>query len=72
MNFVFTDIIRKDKKPLGNLPDITVSGENRTKESNILIYNRVPKCGSTTMTAILKKLSFKNKFTLKNGVEHWQ
>ena len=33
---------------------IKPTSENRTFNSNILIYNRVPKCGSTTMKEILK------------------
>ena len=39
---------------------VSPSAENRTLDSDVLIYNRVPKCGSTTVNelqALLAKVS---------------
>ena len=41
---------------------ILSSAKNRTKDSNFLIYNRIPKCGSTTANGIMRKLSKSNGF----------
>ena len=35
---------------------ITPSGRNVTKDSKFLIYNRVPKCGSTTLDDIIRNV----------------
>ncbi|XP_023349650.1 uronyl 2-sulfotransferase [Eurytemora carolleeae] len=42
------------------------SSENRTTNSNIIIYNRVPKCASTSINNLIGKLSKLNRF----GVQH--
>ena len=64
--------IRIDEKPLENIGEIETIGTNRTKDSNILIYNRVPKCGSATMNIFLRKLSYQNSFKFKAGFQPWQ
>ena len=46
--------------------DIKASDANRTVQSNILIYNRVPKCGSTSLKKILKYLANKNSFQFES------
>ena len=48
---------------------ITPSGRNNTKNSKYLVYNRVPKCGSSTMIALIKHLTLKNQFDFK--VAYW-
>lgn len=51
--------IRKFKKHSVKLPNNLVTLQNSNKLSlntNLLIYNRVPKCGSTTMTTLIKNL----------------
>ena len=45
---------------------------NRTFNSNILIYNRVPKCGSTTMKQFLVKMSQRNKFKYEHSQLFWK
>ena len=44
-----------------NHPEIE---ENEFNTGMVVIFNRVPKCGTTTMEFILRKLSIKNKFNL--------
>ena len=49
------------------------SATNRTKSySNILIYNRVPKCGSSTMYFLLKRLKIYNCFTPEEYNTSWK
>ena len=48
---------------------ITPSGMNNTKNSKYLVYNRVPKCGSSTMITLIKHLTTKNLFNFK--VAYW-
>ena len=49
------------------------SATNRTKsDSNILIYNRVPKCASTTMEALLSGLKRRNHFTIETSKIYWK
>jgi len=51
--------------------DIEPSGKNRTRDSNVLIYNRIPKCASTTMQFIIKHLQRINSFKAESsGVYH--
>ena len=42
-----------------DISDVMPSSRNRTLESKILVYNRVPKCASTSMQSILRQLSHK-------------
>jgi hypothetical protein len=49
---------------LGN-PRATAS--NRTTEAAVLVYNRVPKCSSTSMYRTLQALAGRNNFTVKYG-----
>ena len=52
---------------------IESSATNRTKsDSNILIYNRVPKCASTTMLALLSRLKIWNNFTVETSNIYWK
>ena len=41
----------------------------KTTHSNIVVYNRVPKCGSTTTLKLLGKLSVLHNFTLMNHIK---
>ena len=41
---------------------------NRTTEAAVLVYNRVPKCSSTSMTGMLQTLAGSNNFTFKLGL----
>ena len=36
---------------------------NRTRNDLVLVYNRVPKCSSTSMYKLIKALSLRNNFT---------
>ena len=38
------------------------TSENRSSNEPILVYNRVPKCGSSTLLTLVKILAKKNKF----------
>ena len=51
---------------------IKPTSENRTFNSNILIYNRVPKCGSTTMKQLLVKMSHRNNFKYQHSQLFWK
>ena len=42
--------------------DIIATTQNRTREGLILVYNRVPKCSSTSMYKLVKSLSKRNNF----------
>ena len=52
--------------------NIMASSVNRTFHSNILIYNRVPKCASTSMQAILRHLARKNDFQFESSRIYWR
>ena len=52
--------------------DVRVSSDNRTVESNVLIYNRVPKCASTSMQGILRHLAKKNAFLFESSSIYWR
>ena len=52
--------------------NIPVSSANRTVESNVLIYNRVPKCASTSMQGILRHLAKKNSFKFESSSIYWR
>ena len=46
---------------------MVATAANRTRESLVLVYNRVPKCSSTSMYKLIKSLSVRNKFTFVMG-----
>ena len=48
------------------------SDANRTVQSSILLYNRVPKCGSTSLKKILKHLGRKNAFKYESSKIFWR
>ena len=43
--------------------DIVATTLNRTRSDLVLVYNRVPKCSSTSMYMLIKALSLHNNFT---------
>ena len=45
-----------------NVDSITPTAENRSNDEKILIYNRVPKSGSSTLHFLTKILAKENKF----------
>jgi len=55
-----------------DLTNIEPSGKNRTVNSNLLIYNRVPKCSSTTMKFLMQKLQKHNKFHAFFSTNYWR
>ena len=63
-NFGHNEIVDSDQ--------IVPSSENRSLKSHILVYNRVPKCASTTMQNILRHLSWKNKFYVEKSPIYWR
>ncbi len=51
---------------------IKPSSSNRSKEAaNLLIYNRVPKCGSTSVTHVTKRMSGKLGFNTTSSGAYW-
>ena len=52
--------------------NIIATNANRTVQSSILIYNRVPKCGSTSLKTILKYLAKKNCFQFESSKIFWR
>ena len=50
----------KTELDIGDHTNLIASNANRTVQSNIVIYNRVPKCGSTSVKRILTHLAKKN------------
>ena len=52
--------------------NIRASSANRTVQSNVLIYNRVPKCASTSMQGILRHLAKKNAFQFESSSIYWR
>ena len=53
--------------PQNSLDEVVATAANRTRESLVLVYNRVPKCSSTSMYKLIKSLSVRNKFTFVMG-----
>ena len=51
---------------------ILPSNRNHTSNSHILIYNRVPKCASTTMLALIKLLAARNSFKFVSSQIYWR
>jgi len=54
--------VPEDKTFLGK-----VSSTNRSQDAGILVYNRVPKCGSSTIVQIMKTLGKNKKFAVKSS-----
>ena len=52
--------------------EIKPSSRNRTRDTNILVYNRVPKCASTSMQNILRQLSRANHFRYESSNIYWK
>ena len=48
--------------------DVIQIEQAKVSLSNLVIYNRVPKCGSTTMDKIIDKLEKMNKFNAVNDI----
>ena len=46
---------------------VEATAANRTRESLVLVYNRVPKCSSTSMIGMLQALGARNNFTCHNA-----
>lgn len=53
-------------------PSVSLSSTNRSQDSRILIYNRVPKCASETMLGIIRKLAQQNGFKYRNSAIYWK
>ena len=55
------------------LVDIVPTAINRTPQgSKVLVYNRVPKCASSTMQNLLKKLAKRNNFSYVSSKNYWR
>jgi len=50
----------------------TLGRRNRSTGSNVLVYNRVPKCASETMLSIIRKMSVRNRFRYRNSRIYWK
>ena len=61
-----------DSEDWGHIPHIIPSDTNRSSESHILIYNRVPKCASSTLIALMKLLGERHGFDLMSSVIFWR
>ena len=62
-DMILTDKIEINNSIINPRVKVAPSAINRTDaKSEILVYNRVPKCASTTVINILKKLSVEKKF----------
>ena len=55
-----------------NIPQIIPSDTNRSSESHILIYNRVPKCASITLIALMKLLGARHGFDVITSATFWR
>jgi len=53
------------------MAEIKPTAVNRSTKSHILIYNRVPKCGSSTVEGVLKDLSRRNNFSFHVSTNWW-
>ena len=58
--YVFCLFLKIFHKDIGE--HITPTATNRTREGLVLVYNRVPKCSSTSMYKLVKELAVRNKF----------
>ena len=55
------------------LVDIVPTAINRTpRDSKVLVYNRVPKCASSTMQNLLAKLAKRNNFSYVSSKNYWR
>ena len=55
-------IPKKSKHLQAKTDDILATTFNRTRNDLVLVYNRVPKCSSTSMYKLIKALSLRNNF----------
>ena len=55
-------IPKKSKNLQAKTDDILATTFNRTRNDLVLVYNRVPKCSSTSMYKLIKALSLRNNF----------
>ena len=62
----------KTELDIGDHTYLIASNANRTVQSNIVIYNRVPKCGSTSVKRILIHLAKKNSFKFEISQIFWR
>jgi hypothetical protein len=80
------DIRRRYRRPLDlqvqnfdSLPSLsavtqavdTPSARNRTRDSRLLVYNRVPKCASSTMQMVMAHLMRRNDFQYISSPVYW-
>ena len=61
-----------DPSSWDNLHEINPSDTNRSSLSHIVIYNRVPKCASSTMIALIKLLTARNSFNFISSQIYWR
>lgn len=55
-----------------HVDQIMASSKNYTSMSHIVVYNRVPKCASTTMLALIKLLAARNGFKFVSSQIYWR
>ena len=48
------------------------SARNRSTGSSILVYNRVPKCASETMMAVVRRMAARNGFRYRSSSVYWK
>ena len=53
-------------------PPCRPSTANRTALSPVLLYNRVPKCASTTVIALINLLAQRNNFRFQSSPIYWR
>ena len=53
--------------PVANKDKTPASSRNRSRPAPLLVYNRVPKCGSTTLVSLLTLLAKRNKFNVASS-----
>ncbi|KAG1649407.1 Uronyl 2-sulfotransferase [Nymphon striatum] len=58
-----SDNINVSKKENHSSSEIFANFDKNDREDKILIYNRIPKCGSSSLTKIIRKLAKTNNFT---------
>ena len=58
-----------DIEPFLDVKRTFPSDETIPSVPDLVIYNRVPKCGSTTMLQVLNHIQNENNFTVYNQIE---
>ena len=61
-----------DSEDWGDISEIVPSDTNRSSKARILIYNRVPKCASGTLIALMKSLGASNGFEVVSSQIFWR